>query len=320
MSDGALAFGEPLMHHDGASRMQGIYNIVPTPFDKSGAIDEASLARLIEFVIDTGVDGLTILGFLGEAGKLSEAERASVIDISVATAAGRVPVVVGATAPATDPGVAFARDAVARGAAGLLVAPPRLARPNDAAVRRHYETLADAVDVPIVVQDFPAGSGVWMTPDFIASLAAAIPSCRWLKLEDDPTIQKVTAILSANPDIGIFGGLGGNFMLEELQRGAIGMMTGFGFPEILVSIWRHFRAGELEQARDTFYRYLPLIRYENQPGLNLALRKLIYQKRGAIDHAAPRRPFPPLDEVSLAELDGLLAHLGLTVPGPVTID
>ena len=320
MSDGALAFGEPLMRHHDAGRMQGIFNIVPTPFDETGAVDEASLARLIEFVIDTGVDGLTILGFLGEAGKLSEAERATVIDVSVATAAGRVPVVVGATAPATDPGVAFARDAVARGAAGLLVAPPRLARPNEAAVRRHYETLADAVDVPIVVQDFPAGSGVFMSPDFIGGLAAAIPSCRWLKLEDDPTIQKVTAILSANPDIGIFGGLGGNFMLEELQRGAIGMMTGFGFPEILVSIWRHFRAGELEQARDTFYRYLTLIRYENQPGIFLALRKLIYQKRGAIDHATPRRPFPPLDATALLELDGLIAHLGLTVPGPVKIE
>ena len=299
--------------------MQGIYNIVPTPFDETGAVDEASLARLVEFVIATGVDGLTVLGFLGEAGKLSETERATVVEVCVATAAGRVPVVVGATAPATDPGVAFARDAVARGAAGLLVAPPRLARPNEATVRRHYETLAGAVDVPIVVQDFPAGSGVFMSPEFIGGLAEAIPSCRWLKLEDDPTIQKVSAILAVNPAIGIFGGLGGNFMLEELQRGAIGMMTGFGFPEILVSIYRHFRAGELEQARDTFYRYLPLIRYENQPGLNLPLRKLIYQKRGAIDHATPRRPYPPLDEVTLAELDGLLEHLCLTVPGPVTI-
>ncbi len=218
-------------HHRGTS-VQGIYNIVPTPFDETGAIDEASLARLIEFVIGTGVDGLTILGFLGEAGKLTESERALVIEISVATAGGRVPVVVGATAPATDPGIAFARDAVARGAAGLLVAPPRLARPNEAAVHRHYEAMADAVDAPIVVQDFPSGSGVFMTPDFIGRLAADIPSCRYLKLEDDPTAQKVSAILAANPDVQVFGGLGGNFMLEELQRGAVGMMTGFGFPEI----------------------------------------------------------------------------------------
>jgi 4-hydroxy-tetrahydrodipicolinate synthase len=194
-----------------------------------------------------------------------------------------------------------------------------MSRPADDAVRAHYESLASAVDVPIVVQDFPASSGVFMSPAFIGSLAAEVPACRWLKLEHDPTIGKVTAILAANPDVVVLGGLGGTFMLEELQRGAAGMMTGFGFPEILVSIWRHFVAGETERARDVFYRYLPLIRYENQPGLNLPLRKHIYKLRGAIDHAEPRRPHPPLDEIAYAELDALLAHLGLTGPGPVTV-
>ena len=300
--------------------MQGIYNIVPTPFDESGAIDEPSLRRLIDFVIDTGVDGLTILGFLGEAAKLSEAERGQVIEVTAEVTDGRVPIVVGATAPALDPCIRNARDAVSRGADGLLIAPPRTNRPAEAAVRRHYESLAEAVDVPIVVQDFPASSGVYMTPAFIGALAADVPACKWLKLEDDPTAQKVTAILEANPDVGIFGGLGGNFMLEELQRGAVGMMTGFGFPEILVSIYRDFRAGDTDTARDTFYKYLPLIRYENQTGLNLPLRKLIYTMRGAMDHAEPRRPYPPLDEVTLTEIRELLDYLDLRVPGIVTIE
>ena len=141
-----------------------------------------------------------------------------------------------------------------------------------------------------------------MTPGFIGSLAADLPSCAYLKLEDDPTAQKVTAIRAANPDVAVFGGLGGNFMLEELQRGVAGMMTGFGFPEILVSIYRDFRAGRGAQARDTFYRYLPLIRFENQPGLNLPLRKLIYTMRGAMDHPQPRRPYPALDETTVGEL------------------
>jgi len=299
--------------------MEGIYNIVPTPFDEAGAIDEPSLRRLVDFIIDTDVDGLTILGFLGEAAKLSEAERAQVIDITLEVADGRVPVVVGATAPALDPCLRNARDAADRGAAGLLVAPPRTNRPSEASVRQHYEALSEAVGIPIVVQDFPASSGVFMTPAFIGALAADMPSCRYLKLEDDPTVQKVTAIRKVNPEVEIFGGLGGNFMFEELQRGIVGMMTGFGFPEILVSIYRDFRAGRVEQARATFYRYLPLIRYENQPGLNLPLRKLIYTIRGAMDHAEPRRPYPVLDDVTLLELDALLAHLGLTTPGPVVI-
>ena len=219
--------------------------------------------------------------------------------------------VVGATAQALDPCLRNARDAVERGAVGLLVAPPRMNRPNEAAVRRHYEALASAVDVPIVVQDFPASSGVYMTPGFIGGLAADVPACRWLKLEDDPTAQKVTAILAANPDVGIFGGLGGNFMLEELQRGVVGMMTGFGFPEILVSIYRDFRAGREERARDTFYRYLPLIRYENQPGLNLPLRKLIYTMRGAMDHprSAPALP-------AARRRDAARARCAPRAPGP----
>ena len=299
--------------------MQGIHNIMPTPFDASGEIDEPSLRRLVEFVIGTGVDGLTILGFLGEAAKLSEPERAQVIDVTLEVTDGRVPVVVGATAQALDPCLRNARDAAARGAAGLLVAPPRTNRPNEAGVRHHYEAIADAVDVPIFVQDFPASSGVYMTPEFIGRLAADVPTCAYLKLEDDPTAQKVTSILAANPDVAVYGGLGGNYMFEELQRGVAGMMTGFGFPEILVSIYRDFRAGHEEQARDTFYRYLPLIRYENQPGLNLTLRKRIYMMRGAMDHAQPRRPYPPLDEVTVRELDTLIAHLGLSVPGSVTI-
>lgn len=303
-----------------STELRGIFNIVPTPFDGTGELDESSLARLIEFVIGTGVSGVTVLGFLGEASKLSEAERSRVIDICVETAAGRVPVVVGATHASTDRSVAFSREAESRGAAGLMIAPPSLARPNEAAVRRHYEAIAGAVDLPIVVQDYPPASGVYMTPALIAELARDIPACGWLKLEDDPTAPKTTAVLTANPDIGIFGGLGGAFMLEELQRGAVGMMTGFGFPEILVAIYRHFMAGDVGAARDTFFRYLPLIRFENQAGINLPLRKHIYQKRGAIADSRPRRPHPPLDETTLAELDAILEYLELPTPGLVSIE
>lgn len=300
--------------------LRGIYNIVPTPFDAAGNLDEASLERLIEFVIGTGVDGITVLGFLGEAAKLSESERARVIDVSLETAGERIPVVVGATHAATDRSVAYARDAAARGAAALMVAPPGLARPNDVAVQRHFESIAAAMDLPIVVQDFPPQSGVFMSPQLIGLLAGSIPACRWLKLEDDPTPPKISAILAVAPGIGIFGGLGGAFMLEELQRGAVGMMTGFGFPEVLVAVYRHFVAGDMDSARDTFFRYLPLIRFENQAGINLPLRKYIYQQRGAMADASPRRPFPALDATTKDELASILGHLGLTMPGPVSID
>jgi 4-hydroxy-tetrahydrodipicolinate synthase len=300
--------------------LRGVWNIVPTPFDAAGELDEASLRRLIDFVIATGVQGITILGVLGEAGKLSETERSRVIAVTLEAAAGRIPVCVGVTHAATDRCLAYAREAGSAGAAALMVAPPSLAKPNEAALRRHFEAVAEAVSLPLVVQDFPPASGVYLSPAFIGSLATELPACRWLKLEDDPTPQKVSAVLAAQPEVRIFGGLGGAFLLEELQRGAVGTMTGFGFPEILVAVSRRWAAGDVVGARDVFYRYLPLIRFENQAGINLPLRKHLYQRRGAIADGRARSPHAVLDAITLQELDALLDHLGLRTPGIVTID
>ena len=300
--------------------LRGVYNIVPTPFSQAGALDEDSLRQLIDFVVATGVSGITVLGILGEAGKLSEGERARVIEIALDAARSRIPVCVGASHAATDRCVEQARAAEAAGATALMVAPPALPRTNEVAMRRHYETVAAATSLPIVVQDFPPASGIFMTPGFIGALAADVPACRWLKLEDDPTAPKTSAVLAVNPDVRVFGGLGGLFMLEELQRGAIGTMTGFGFPEILVAVYRHFSAGDTQAAREVFFRYLPLIRFENQAGVNLPLRKHIYQVRGAISSGQARAPHAPLDAVTVAELDSILSYLGLRTPGLVSID
>jgi 4-hydroxy-tetrahydrodipicolinate synthase len=210
--------------------------------------------------------------------------------------------------------VAYARDAEARGAHSVMLAPPALSRPNDAAVRRHYFAVAGAVDLPIVVQDHPASSGVWMSAEFLASLAAESRKCRVVKLEEEPSPPKIRRLLAENPELAVLGGLGGIMLLEELRAGAAGTMTGFGFPEILVEVVRRFRAGDEAGARDVFYRACPLIRFENQPLLNLPIRKLVYQRRGAIASARVRAPGGALDAGTVADLDDLLASLGLA-PG-----
>jgi len=296
---------------DDSAFLRGVYNIVPTPFDDAGDLDEPSLARLIDFVIGTGVDGVTILGVMGEAGKVSEAERDRIVAISVDAAAGRVPVCVGTTHAATDRCIALSRRAEAMGARALMIAPPALARTNEAAMSRHYLAVADAVGLPVVVQDYPPSSGVTMTPEFIGRLADERPCLSFVKLEDEPTAPKTSAVLAANPTVRIFGGLGGMFMLEELRRGAVGTMTGFGFPEVLVDVYRRFAAGDLDGATEVFHRHLPLIRFENQAGINLALRKHVYHLRGAIASPRARAPFVPIDETTKVELAELLARLGL---------
>jgi 4-hydroxy-tetrahydrodipicolinate synthase len=292
--------------------LTGIYNITPTPFTEDGALDEASLRKLTEFTRRTGVNGMTILGVLGEADKLTESERDRVTGIVLDVAGDDFPICVGTTHAGTDGCIAYSRRAQQLGARAVMVAPPKLARSNDAALERHYLAVADAVDIPVVVQDFPpAVGGITMSVELIAKLAAASPRLSFLKLEDEPAPTKITQILALSREVKIFGGLGGMMFLEELRHGAIGTMTGFAFPEVLVEIYTKFTAGDRDGATNVFYKYLPIIRFENQPRINLALRKHIYQLRGVIATARVRSPFTPVDKDTLADLDDILARLQL---------
>jgi 4-hydroxy-tetrahydrodipicolinate synthase len=292
--------------------LTGVYNITPTPFAEDGSLDVESLKRLTLFTRDTGVNGMTILGVLGEADKLTEAERDRVIATTVEAAAGGLPICVGTTHAGTDGCIAYSRRAQALGARAVMVAPPKLARANDAALERHYLAVADAIDIPVVVQDFPPSvGGILMSVDLIARIGAASPQCRYLKLEDEPSPMKVSQVRAANPDIRVLGGLGGMMFLEELRHGAHGTMTGFAYPEILVDIYGKFVGGDVDGAATIFYKYLPLIRFENQPRINLTIRKHIYHRRGAIATPRARAPFTPVDAETLADLDDILRRLDL---------
>ena len=292
--------------------LTGVYNITPTPFHPDGALDLPSLTRLTHFTRDAGVNGMTILGVLGEADKLTESERDQVIEATMAAAGDTFPICVGTTHAGTDGCISYGKRAQMLGAKAVMVAPPKLARTNDAALHRHYVAVADALDIPVVVQDFPpAVGGITMTPELIAGLASASPRLQHLKLEDEPSPMKVSQVLKLNPAVKIFGGLGGMMFLEELRHGAIGTMTGFAFPEILVQIYRAYSTGDIDGATEVFYKYCPLIRFENQPRINLALRKHIYHLRGVIASSRVRAPFSPVDPDTLADLDDLLRRLAL---------
>lgn len=291
--------------------LRGVWNIVPTPFLPDGGLDLASIPGLVSFVRATGVDGMTILGVLGEAGRLGDAERTAVLEAVVEAAGGTIPVCVGVSHASTDRAIAFAREAEAAGAHSVMLAPPPLARPTDAALRRHYLAVASAVSLPVVVQDHPASSGVPMSVEFLLALAAEAAPCRVVKLEEEPTPPKAGRLVAGSPEVVVLGGLGGEMLLEELRRGSHGTMTGFGFPEVLVAVVRRWFAGDHEGAAAVFDRYATLIRFENQALLNLPIRKLVYQRRGAIAHAAVRAPGVPADPDTVADLDDVLRRTGL---------
>lgn len=291
---------------------EGVYSIIPTAFTDSGDFDPASQRRVVDLFVKSGVNGLTALGVTGEVARLEEHERATVLQLVVEHVAGRVPVVAGTSADGTRTCISYSRQAKRLGAAAVMVSPPRMPKLNSAAVVNHYKALADAVDLPIVVQDYPPITGFAMEPMLLARIAQEIPSARTIKLEDPPTPFKTARILdaSAGTPVQIFGGLGGVFLLEELISGATGAMTGFAFPEILVRIMKHWRAGEHDAAADVFYRAVPLMRFEFQEGIGMAIRKEVLRRRGAIAHAGIRPPGGVLDQTTKDALDRVLAWTG----------
>jgi len=145
----------------------------------------------------------------------------------------------------------------------------------------------------------------------MAALAAEAPSCRVIKLEEEPTPPKAGRLVAASPELIVLGGLGGEMLLEELGRGSHGTMTGFGFPEVLVAVVGRWRSGDRVGAAAVFDRYATLVRFENQALLNLPIRKLVYQRRGAIAHATVRAPGMPPDAGTVADLEDVLRRVGL---------
>ena len=292
--------------------LHGVCTIALTPFTDEGDLDDESIGSLAEFYLNSGVHGVTILGIMGEAHKLSDAERQAVTERYVSAIGGRVPVVVGCSAVATKVVVERVRAAEEAGAAAVMVAPPNNQRSLDL-VFEHYRRVAEAVSVPVVVQDEPVNTGFVMPAPFIARLVDEIEGCRHVKLEEAPTTIKISDLLkNIKTEVGVFGGLGGMYFYEELERGAVGIMTGFAYPHVLVETYRLFVEGEKREAQEYFFRYLPLIRFEAQLGVGgVGIRKEILKLRGVISSSHVRFPVPALDEETLRELEDLVEVLGL---------
>ncbi|MEX2536057.1 MAG: dihydrodipicolinate synthase family protein [Trueperaceae bacterium] len=288
---------------------EGVHPILPTPFLEDGALDLESLRRLIDFQLEVGVQGVAILGFLGEAHKLSDAERQQVAQTVVEQAGGKIPVSVGVRALGTAGAVEQARQAEALGAKSVFVAP--IPPQNDAALHAHYRTIARSISIPVVIHDFPQSFGITLSAELIGSLARD-GHTPYVKLEEAPVLNKLSRALEySEGKLGVFGGLGGEYFLEELERGSIGIMTGFAFPEVLVKIYEQFKRGDRDGAAATFDKYMPLIRYEFQPNIGLAFRKHIYWKRGVFATTHIRPPGANLDEYTQIELERIVARVGL---------
>jgi len=285
-----------------------VFSVLPTPFDTRGEFDPDSLRRVIDLFVADGVSGFTALGVTSEVGRMTDDERDRVLDVVMRHVNGRVPVVAGTTAEGLGTCIHYTRRAKAAGAASVMISPPRMPKLNSDAVARHFAEVAAAVDIPIVVQDYPPISGFAMEPALLARIAREVPAARTIKLEDPPTPFKTARILerAEGLEVKILGGLGGVFLLEELMAGAHGAMTGFAFPALLVRVVSLFREGRMDEAADAFYRSVPLMRFEFQEGIGMAIRKEVLRRRGAIASASIRPPGGTLDQSTLAALDRVM--------------
>ena len=287
----------------------GVFTIAATPFLPDGALDLPSIDRMVDFYAERGATGLTILGIMGEAGKLTADEAEAVIARVIARTA--LPVVVGVSAPGLAAIRALADAAMDRGAAGVMVAPPHTLRGDDQIVA-WFQAVADSLGpTPWVLQDFPLATDVRIAAPVLRRIFDTCPTCVMLKHEDWPGLDKIAALRAQEAAgarrVSILCGNGGQFLPEEMARGADGAMTGFAFPEMMRDVVALMR-GEPDRARDIFDAYLPLVRYECQPGLGLAVRKQVLAQRGAIAHPTLRRPGPALAPAALAEIATLIAR------------
>ncbi len=293
---------------------QGVFTIAVTPFLPDGGLDFDSVDRMVDFYLGCEVAGIVVLGIMGEAPKLEIEESLTLVKRVVARS-GRIPVVVGVSSPGFAAMRSLSAGAMDRGAAGVMIAPQPSLRTDDQIVA-YFGNAVEAIgsDVPFVLQDYPLTLQVVMTPKVIRQVINNHDSCVILKHEDWPGLEKISAIRGFEAEgsmrhVSILCGNGGLFLDFELSRGADGAMTGYAFPDMLVEMVKQSKKGYEEAAKDLFDAHLPLLRYEQQQGVGLAVRKYLLQRRGAIAFDTQREPASRLTAKAKEEVDLLLARL-----------
>ncbi len=298
----------------------GVYIISATPFNDDGTVDLESADRLADFYIEKGVSGITLLGMMGEAQKMSPAESESFVERIMKRIDNKVPVIVGVSDAGIDNLARLSTFSMDQGAAGLIVAP--LARLlTEEKVYNYFSQVLKSLgeDIPVCYQDYPLATRTEISVPLFNRLVAEFDQLVMLKHEECPGLNKVSRVRKASDEglrrVSILCGNGGLYLPQELARGADGAMTGFAYPEMLVAVVTLHQAGEQDKAEDVFDAYLPLIRHEQQPGFGLAIRKEVLHRRGVISSPRTRAPGPALNETDREELTRLISRVDQNVEG-----
>ena len=298
----------------------GVIPILATPFHEDESFDAQSMTGLVQLMKRIGIDGVTVLGVLGEANRLGDSEREQVIRAAVSAADG-LPVVAGASASGNRAACDLARMAESAGASAIMITPHAEPVPSDERVFRYFAAITEATSLPVVLQDHPASSGVHMSAALMLRIVNELPTISCIKEESLPTPPKIRALIAGMTDrrIPILTGLGALYGLFDLEAGSDGFNTGFAFPEVLMAMVDAAREKNRDRVREIYTRFLPLIVFEQQPGV--AVRKEILRMRGAIEGNRVRDPAAPLNPETRDQLALLVTQLlpGADLTAPLQI-
>jgi 2-keto-3-deoxy-L-arabinonate dehydratase len=286
---------------------EGVYPILNTAFHDDGTLDIDSQLQLIDYLLESGAHGLGLFGNASEGYALSGDERRVLMEEIVRRVDGRVPLVVSSGHTGTDVAVELSVEAREMGASALMVLPPYYLKTDSDGLLHYFAEIAAGARLPIMVQDAPLMTQVTMPAGLLAQLSQKIEQVQLIKVEAPPTAPKITALANAGCKAGLFGGLNGQFLIEEYERGSRGIMPGSDLIPEFVAIWDALEAGDRDTAWSIFVHILPLIRFELQPGLGVSAMKHNLVARGILKSARVRHPTASLDSHSLNELARLRA-------------
>lgn len=269
-------------------KFSGVIPILVTPFNEDESVDTHSIKTMIHLMKDIGVNGVTILGVLGEANRLTDNERELIITTAI-QAADQLPVIVGTSATGTRSVIHHNTTAKRLGASAVMVTPQAEPNPSDEKVFKHFHTILSESDLPVILQDHPASTGVHMPNELIFRMLDELTGFGGVKLEAVPTTPKLQSIKSRYQEkISVMTGLGALYAAFDLEGGSDGFNTGFAFPEVLIALVGAAKQKDWASVHKIYQRFLPLIVYEQHPGV--AIRKELLKMRGAIRTAKVRAP------------------------------
>ena len=289
--------------------LRGVFPILNTTFNDDGSLDFSSQENLVRYLIEQqGASGLGLFGNASEGYALEDRERIELLK-HIRRAAGNTPLVASTGHSGTQVAIELSRKAEDLGADALMVLPPSFMKTDADGLLFYYDAISKAVNIPIMVQDAPLMTGVAMPAALLARMAREIENVRYAKVEGPPTTPKVSAVVKAGGMV-VFGGLNGNFFIEEYHRGARGVMPGSDMIGYFAQIWNALESGDESTAWRVFTRILPLIRFELQPGLGVCAMKNNLKAAGVIRSEYVRHPTGRLDETAIRELAHLRDWIG----------